>query len=52
MRANVTIEDVGNAATFLASDISACITGEVLHVDSGLNCVRVQLGDGKEAERS
>lgn len=35
MRRNVTIEDVGNTAAFLASDLSAGITGEVLHVDSG-----------------
>jgi len=35
MRRNVTIEDVGNAAAFLASDLAAGITGEILHVDSG-----------------
>lgn len=44
MRENVTIEDVGNAAVFLASDLSARITGEVLYVDSGFNAVGVQLG--------
>src|SRR5512143_1976194 len=32
MRENVTIDDVGNAAVFLASDMSARITGEVLYV--------------------
>ncbi|MCZ2288798.1 MAG: enoyl-ACP reductase, partial [Anaerolineales bacterium] len=32
MRENVTIEDVGNAAVFLASDLSAKITGDVLYV--------------------
>jgi enoyl-[acyl-carrier protein] reductase I len=37
MRRNVTIEDVGNAAAFLASDLAAGITGEVLHVDSGFS---------------
>ena len=30
MRENVTIEDVGNAAVFLASDLSTRITGEVI----------------------
>jgi enoyl-[acyl-carrier protein] reductase I len=48
MRENVTIEDVGNAAVFLASDLSRRITGEVLYVDSGFNAVGVQIGQGKE----
>jgi enoyl-[acyl-carrier protein] reductase I len=48
MRENVTIEDVGNAAVFLASDLSRRITGEVLYVDSGFNAVGVQIGMGKE----
>jgi enoyl-[acyl-carrier protein] reductase I len=48
MRENVTIEDVGNAAVFLASDLSQRITGEVLYVDSGFNAVGVQMGIGKE----
>lgn len=44
MRENVTTEDVGNAAVFLASDLSKRITGEVLYVDSGFNIMGVQLG--------
>jgi len=43
MRENITIEDVGNAAVFLASDLSSRITGETLFVDSGFNIVGVQL---------
>ncbi|HKY54640.1 MAG TPA: enoyl-ACP reductase [Anaerolineales bacterium] len=43
LRENVTIDDVGNAAVFLASDLSAKITGEVLYVDSGFNTVGVQI---------
>jgi len=35
MRRNVTIDDVGNATAFLASDMAMGVTGEVLHVDSG-----------------
>lgn len=35
MRRNVTIDDVGNAAAFLASELAAGITGEILHVDMG-----------------
>ncbi len=50
MRENVTIEDVGNAAVFLASDLSKRITGEVLYVDSGFNAVGVQMSMGKEEQ--
>lgn len=39
LRQNVTIEDVGNAAAFLCSDLSRGITGEVLHVDGGFHAV-------------
>jgi enoyl-[acyl-carrier protein] reductase I len=37
LRRNVTIEDVGNAAAFLLSDLASGITGETLYVDGGLN---------------
>jgi enoyl-[acyl-carrier protein] reductase I len=37
----VSIEDVGNSAVFLCSDMSSHITGEVLYVDSGYNIVGV-----------
>jgi enoyl-[acyl-carrier protein] reductase I len=50
MRENVTIEDVGNAAVFLASDLSKRITGEVLYVDSGFNIVGVQMGSEPKTE--
>ena len=50
MRENITIEDVGNAAVFLASDLSARITGEVLYVDSGFNTIGVQMGAGPKTE--
>jgi enoyl-[acyl-carrier protein] reductase I len=51
MRENVTIEDVGNAAVFLASDLSKRITGEVLYVDSGFNTVGVQMGSKEASEQ-
>ena len=35
LRRNVTIDDVGNTAAFLCSDLAAGITGEVVHVDAG-----------------
>ena len=34
---NVSTEEVGNAATFLASDLASGITGEILYVDAGFN---------------
>jgi len=37
LRRNVTIEEVGNAAAFMLSDLASAITGEVLYVDGGLN---------------
>jgi enoyl-[acyl-carrier protein] reductase I len=39
IRRNVTIEDVGNAAAFLCSDLAAGISGEVLYVDGGYHTV-------------
>ena len=37
LRRNVTIEEVGNAAAFMLSDLASGITGEILYVDGGLN---------------
>jgi enoyl-[acyl-carrier protein] reductase I len=37
LRRTVTIEDVGNAAAFLCSDLAAGITGEITYVDAGYN---------------
>jgi enoyl-[acyl-carrier protein] reductase I len=45
MRENITIEDVGNSAVFLASDLSSHVTGEVLYVDSGFNIMGVQISE-------
>ncbi|MCL5801568.1 MAG: enoyl-ACP reductase [Gammaproteobacteria bacterium] len=39
LRRNVTIEEVGNAAAFLCSDLASGITGEVVYVDSGYHIV-------------
>ncbi len=38
---NVSIDDVGNAAVFLASDMAARTTGEIFYVDSGFNIMGV-----------
>ncbi|NND45763.1 MAG: enoyl-ACP reductase [Xanthomonadales bacterium] len=37
MRRNVTIEEVGNVAAFLCSDLASGVTGEITYVDSGYN---------------
>lgn len=37
LRRNVSTEDVGGAAVFLASSLGGGVTGEILYVDSGLN---------------
>ncbi|MBV8910013.1 MAG: enoyl-ACP reductase [Gammaproteobacteria bacterium] len=39
LRRNVTLEEVGNAAAFLCSDLASGITGDVLYVDSGFSTV-------------
>ena len=39
LRRNVTIEEVGNAATFLCSDSASAITGEITYVDCGFNTI-------------
>lgn len=41
LRRNATAEDVGNAAVFLASDLSSAITGHVLYVDAGYNILGI-----------
>ena len=44
LRRNVTIEDVGNAAAFLLSDLAAGITGEITYVDGGFSQVVAGMG--------
>ncbi|QLB13496.1 enoyl-[acyl-carrier-protein] reductase [NADH] [Bisgaardia hudsonensis] len=39
IRRTVTIEDVGNTAAFLCSNLASGISGEVVHVDGGFNIV-------------
>lgn len=43
LKRNVTIEDVGGTAVYLASDLSSAVTGEVLFVDSGYHCSGIQI---------
>ena len=37
LRRNVTIEEVGNVAAFLCSDLASGVTGEIMYVDGGFN---------------
>lgn len=37
LRRNVTIDEVGNVAAFLLSDLASGITGEITYVDAGFN---------------
>jgi enoyl-[acyl-carrier protein] reductase I len=50
LRRNVTIEDVGNAAAFLLSDLASGITAEIVHVDGGFNVVSVTIAGETGAE--
>ena len=48
LRRNVTTEDVGNAATFLCSDMAAGITGEIVYVDCGFSSVGMSFAGNGE----
>ena len=45
LRRNVTIEEVGNAAAFMLSDLASGITGEIMYVDGGMNTVALGNAD-------
>ena len=48
LRRNVSIEDVGNAALYLLSDLGSAVTGEVHHVDSGYHVVGMKALDAPD----
>lgn len=50
LRRNVSIEEVGNAASFLCSDLASGISGEILYVDGGFNTTA--MGSLADAEKS
>ncbi len=53
LRDQVSQEDVGKAALFLASDLSSMITGEIMHVDAGYNVLGLTVPKEElEAERA
>ncbi len=46
---NITIDDVGNAAAYLCSDLAAGVTGEVHYVDAGFNVAFPLNEEGEDA---
>jgi enoyl-[acyl-carrier protein] reductase I len=48
LRRTVTIEDVGRSAVFLLSDMSAGVTGEIVHVDAGYHTVGMKAVDAPD----
>lgn len=41
LRRNITQDEVGNVAVFLASELSRCVTGETIFADNGFNILGV-----------
>ncbi|HCU05034.1 MAG: hypothetical protein A2X77_00220 [Gammaproteobacteria bacterium GWE2_42_36] len=39
LKRNITVDDVGNVSAFLCSDLALGVTGEIVHVDSGVHCM-------------
>lgn len=39
LKRNVSIDEVGNAAAFLSSDLASGITGQIVYVDAGFNVI-------------
>jgi enoyl-[acyl-carrier protein] reductase I len=48
LRRNVTIEEVGNSALYLLSDMGKAVTGECLHVDAGYHIVGMKAIDAPD----
>jgi len=48
LRRTVTIEEVGETAVFLVSDMSRGITGEIMHVDAGYHVVGMKAVDAPD----
>ncbi len=46
LKRNVTIDEVGNVAAFLMSDLASAITGEITYVDCGYSIVAAGMDDG------
>jgi enoyl-[acyl-carrier protein] reductase I len=46
LRSTITIDDVGRTATYLASELSSAVTGEIIYVDGGFNVLGVPSAEG------
>lgn len=51
LRRNVTIDDVGNSALYLLSDLGSGVTGENLHVDAGYHVVGMKAVDAPDISK-
>jgi enoyl-[acyl-carrier protein] reductase I len=52
LRRTVTIDEVGDAATYLLSDLGRGVTGEVHHVDAGYHVVGMKNPDAPDMSRA
>jgi enoyl-[acyl-carrier protein] reductase I len=50
LRRSITIEDVGGAAVYLLSDLSAAVTGEIHYVDAGYHVVSMPRMEALKAQ--
>ncbi len=50
LRRNVSVEEVGNAAVYLLSDMSRGVTGEVHHVDAGYHIIGMKHPDAPDID--
>ncbi|HVP06029.1 MAG TPA: enoyl-ACP reductase [Dehalococcoidia bacterium] len=51
LRENITLEDVGNTAVYLASNLSRMVTGNIIFVDSGTHVLAAQVAAIPPEER-
>ena len=52
LRRNVSIDDVGNSALYLLSDLGSGVTGETHHVDAGYHIVGMKAVDAPDITKS
>ena len=48
LKRTVSIDEVGNSALYLLSDLSSGVTGEIHHVDSGYNIIGMKSEDAPD----
>ena len=51
LKRTVTIDEVGNSALYLVSDLSQGVTGDVLHVDSGYHAIGMKAADAPDISK-